>query len=1086
MISYHRCKRVLCFLLVFILAVMALSSVALAERRTVRVGFFAFDGYHTKDADGSLSGYGYEFLQHLSVYTNWKYEYIGYDKSWGEMQEMLAKGEIDMLTSAQKTEERTESFDFSDEPIGTSSAILTVNAGNEDYIPGDYSNWNGMRVGMISGNSRNADFEQLAVQDGFSYSSVYFDSTADMVEELKHGDSIDAIVTSNLRSISGESILAQFSPSPFYIMVKKGDASLLSEVNKALSRLYADEPELRTTLMNEYYSQTGGRAIPYTAEERAFIKSMQDTPLRAILNPDRAPYSYLENGKPAGMLYNVALEIISKSGLNVQFLDITDRKAYEALLESGDYDLRFDASPDYYEADRLNCRLSPEYMQTSISKLTLRGDAKLSSAGMLICGDIPRHFRNALIGGGLSLSYYNSTDELVQAVLSKECDAAYMYSSAADLAVELEPTNRLTAEKLYGYTTGYTLAMNAELDPMLYSILRKAVVSISSSDIDAFSQGYSAYSEQPFSLIRYTYDYPLHVILFVIGIFVFAGLVFIAIQLSRGRKHEAIRLEQERGRNAQLSVALKAAERADIAKNQFLSSMSHEIRTPLNAVIGFNTIARSEMAGAKTDADRRQADMRIMDYLGKSELASKHLLNIINDVLDMSAIESGKIKVAHEQFDFRSTVSALTSLFFSQAKAKGVRLEVLFDSPTEEWFVGDQMRINQILTNLLSNAVKFTPDGGSVKLSIVQHVVDEKSTGIHFEISDTGIGMTKEYLEHIWTPFEQAEASISRRFGGTGLGLSITKNLVELMGGEIRVQSESGLGTTFFVDLTLERMKQPVVTSSYDFSGIYALAVDDDVSTCDYIKLLFDRCGADCVTVNSGLAAVEAFRAAKDSGRPFTVCLVDWRMPHMDGLETVRRIHEIADKDIPIVIVTAYDFSEISDKAEEAGVNMFVSKPLFQSSLFDLLANISGRQAPQKIDKSTTHDFKGARVLLTEDNNMNMEVAKRILGSSGLKVDSAWNGREAIDIFLASKPGTYKAVLMDVHMPEMDGYEATRAIRSSAHPEAASIPIIAMTADAFAENIAQAYECGMNDHITKPIDIQALFEVLKKYIPNSI
>ena len=548
------------------------------------------------------------------------------------------------------------------------------------------------------------------------------------------------------------------------------------------------------------------------------------------------------------------------------------------------------------------------------------------------------------------------------------------------------------------------------------------------------------------------------------------------------QNEEVKRLTEARRHSEELSVALHAAERADLAKSQFLAKISHEIRTPLNAVIGYNTIARSELSGARSEEERRQADMKVLDCLTKSDIASRHLLTIINDVLDMSAIEAGRMKVEHAAFDFRSLITSLTVMFFSQARAKGVDFKVEFEKPTEEWLVGDQMRINQILTNLLSNAVKFTPEGGSVTLSVQERSVNERSAGIRFEVTDTGIGMTEEYLRHIWTPFEQAEASISRRFGGTGLGLSITKNLVELMNGQIQVTSASGAGSRFTVDLTLERTAQPDALSAYDFSHINALVADDDGSTCDYIKLLFDRCGAGCTTVTSGERAVEAFAAAKQAGKPFNVCLVDWRMSGMDGIETIKRIRQLADKRLPAVVVTAYDFSEVSAHAQALGIDRFVSKPLFQSSLFDLLANISGTQAQPDTGGKQKLDFGGARVLLAEDNNMNMEVARRILLSAGLEIDSAWNGREAVEVFSASRPGTYKAILMDIHMPEVDGYQATRMIRASGHPDAGTIPIIAMTADAFAEDVAEALSAGMNDHVAKPIDLDNLFRTLTTYI----
>ena len=543
-------------------------------------------------------------------------------------------------------------------------------------------------------------------------------------------------------------------------------------------------------------------------------------------------------------------------------------------------------------------------------------------------------------------------------------------------------------------------------------------------------------------------------------------------------------IRAEADKNRALEAALAAAEQASAAKGEFMSRMSHEIRTPLNAIIGYNTIAKNAMAEARSDEERRQADMSAMDCLTKSELASKHLLSVINDVLDMSAIESGRIKLANERFDLKSLVSSLTVLFYAQAKAKGIRFDVLFQSPAEEWYTGDQMRINQILTNLLSNAVKFTPEGGSVEMRITPSVADERHMRFSFEIADTGIGMKPEHMERLWQPFEQADSSISRRFGGTGLGLAITKSLVGIMGGAISAESEPGNGSVFRVELTLGRVEQPKATGGYDFSGIHALVVDDDDGTCDYIKLLFDRCNARCLTVTSGPDALDAFRAALERGDRFTLCLVDWRMPGMDGIETVREIRKLAGSDMPIIIVTAYDYTEIADQVADAGVTMFVAKPLFQSSLFDLLATISGTQKPQSVPKSETVSFSGARVLLAEDNKMNMEVAKRILQSTGLTVDGAWNGSEAVAMFERAAAGTYQAILMDIHMPELDGYQATRAIRHSAHPEGATVPVIAMTADAFAENVAEAYAAGMNDHIAKPIDVALLFKTLRKYIPG--
>lgn len=666
---------------------------------------------------------------------------------------------------------------------------------------------------------------------------------------------------------------------------------------------------------------------------------------------------------------------------------------------------------------------------------------------------------------------FETPEECFEALHTGQVSMAFVNTYSANVLRTDSRYASFESTALQGLEIKIRLAFPQYSDPRLISIANKALASIDASEINEIILrntiiGRSMDFE---TLLR---ENPITAIIILASFFI---LVIIAIIYISGIKQH--RLEREK--NAQLREALTLAEQASAAKGDFMSRMSHEIRTPLNAIIGYNMIAQSAVADAKNEAERKQANMNVMDCLSKSEIASKHLLTVINDVLDMSAIESGKFKIVCERFDFKNLISSITTLFYSQAKANGINMEVLFDSPTEEWYIGDQMRINQILTNLLSNAIKFTPNGGKVVMRIASKNADDEHSGLRFVISDTGIGMKQDFLENLWTPFEQADSSISRRFGGTGLGLSITKSLVDLMGGAISVKSEQDKGSTFTVDLLLERTEQPVNHRTYDFSSINALAVDDDPGTCDYIKRLFERCKARCTTVTSGEKAVEEFSHAAEH---YNICLVDWMMPKMDGLETIKRIRDIAGKDIPIIIISAYDFSEIADKADDIGVTMFVSKPLFQSSLFDILASISGDRLVQKEDRNEAFDFSGARILLAEDNMMNMEVAKRILESANLSIDCAWNGSEAVAMFNSAPAGTYSAILMDVHMPEMDGYQATTTIRASAHEDSVTIPIIAMTADAFAENVAEAYAAGMDDHIAKPIDVQVLFSTLKKFI----
>lgn len=533
------------------------------------------------------------------------------------------------------------------------------------------------------------------------------------------------------------------------------------------------------------------------------------------------------------------------------------------------------------------------------------------------------------------------------------------------------------------------------------------------------------------------------------------------------------------------SKAREQAENANRAKSDFLSRMSHEIRSPLNAVIGYNSIARTTIENKKGTLSFEMIGEKVSSCLTKSDIASRHLIAVINDVLDMSSIESGKMKVVNELFDFKELILPLTTVFYSMARSKGVDFAVVFDTPADEKLIGDQMRINQILTNLLSNAVKFTHDGGRVTLNVRQEDIDSDSVMTCFSVTDTGIGMDVKALDSIWAPFEQADSSISRNFGGTGLGLSITKNLVTMLGGEITVESTAGAGSVFSVKLKLKRSKQSNKISLYDFSQLYALIMDGDENTCGYLEIMLERIGVRCKKVCSGSEAVEAVRQSHALNDDFTMCLMDWEIPEFDGSETLRLIHEITDPDFPILIATAYDCTDIENEARSAGVTRFISKPIFQSTLFDMLVDIAGKGERSIEQTDTELRFDGTRIILAEDNKMNMEISCEILRSRGFAVDIAWNGLEAVNLFESSAAGTYKAILIDIRMPVMDGHTATKSIRGSSHPDAKAIPIIAMTADAFTENIDEAFASGMTDHIAKPINISELMNSLKHHISRT-
>ena len=530
--------------------------------------------------------------------------------------------------------------------------------------------------------------------------------------------------------------------------------------------------------------------------------------------------------------------------------------------------------------------------------------------------------------------------------------------------------------------------------------------------------------------------------------------------------------EREAERNRQIiKDALTAAEQASRAKSDFLSRMSHEIRTPMNAVIGMTTIAAASL-------DNRD---KLTDCLGKIGLSSRYLLSLINDILDMSRIESGKVSIINEEFDFRSFVEGISSLIYPQAKNKNIVFDLNIEGVVDERYRGDPLRLNQVLINILSNALKFTPEWRSVHLSIRETRRVRDRAYLQFIVRDTGIGMEKGLLERIFEPFEQGGASISHSYGGSGLGLAISSNLISLMNGHISVSSTPGVGSEFVVELPLLTVPDNTPKQDVSLEDIRVLVVDDDLVTCEHTTLILNRIGVDAEYVTSGKAAVTRVKSALQRHTCYNIALVDWKMPDMDGVETARSIRRIVGPDTLVIIMSAYDWTEIEARAREAGVDFFISKPIFQSVVQDVLLKATRRRQSADTLPVQKEDFAGRRILLVEDNEINMEIARTLLEFRNASVDGACNGQQAVKMFRSSPQNHYDAVLMDVRMPVMDGIAATQAIRGLDRADAATVPILAMTANAFAEDIERSRKAGMNEHLAKPIEPETLYARLASY-----
>ncbi len=523
-----------------------------------------------------------------------------------------------------------------------------------------------------------------------------------------------------------------------------------------------------------------------------------------------------------------------------------------------------------------------------------------------------------------------------------------------------------------------------------------------------------------------------------------------------------------------LQEAYEALENANMAKSNFLSSMSHDIRTPMNAIMGMTTIAAMNMDNPE----------RIKDCLDKISRSCQHLLGLINEVLDMSKIESGKIHFAEEEFNLSDIVENIVSMFMSQTQGKNQEFHVNVSNVTHEEVIGDSMRLQQILINILGNAVKFTKEGGKISFHICEIQSAMKGYGCYvFTIKDNGIGMEKEFIDKIYEPFVRAKDLRTDKIEGTGLGMPIVKNLVQMMNGDIQVESQLNKGSEFTVKLYL-KLNFHKNEDIKDLENLKVLVADDNRSACENACNILKEMGINAEGVFSGQEAVDKIFAAHDDNQDYFAVLLDWKMPGMDGVDTTKVIREKIGEEVLAVILSAFDYSEIEQEARNAGVNAFISKPLFRSRLVYILKSLMYNEEEQYtiLEKLQRKDYIGKRVLLVEDNELNMEIAEELLSQKGIIVDKAENGRIAVERVHEMPAGYYDLIFMDIQMPEMNGYEATMQIRASEREDLKTIPIIAMSADVFADDLKQAEKAGMNGHVGKPVEIEKLLSALEKWI----
>ena len=924
-------RRVAAFLLALCVllcaAVLAAPAVsadpAAAKVHHLRVGFYGYDGYNMFDANDRPCGYDYDVLQKLAEYENLTYEYLGFDQDTEGVLQMLENRELDLAINLRKTPEREERFVYSSQPIGSICTMLTVKAGNSHITAGDYDSYRGMKVGMsYTNNNRNLSFENFAAENGFTYEAIYFDDDDLMATALQQGQ-IDAAVSNGMRATKNEWVLETFDEQESYIVMRAKDYETQSLINSAMAKLSRAEPGWRSALTEKYSSNHTSNKISLTDQESKFVQKLnsEGRVFTVLANPDSAPYSYLDkNGAPTGILVDLMDKVAARAGLHIQILDVADRAEYEQVLASGAADFCLDMPKDAAAAEAAGYKLTDTYLTADCSWVSLRSSDNHFSKVAVADSSLFDFSQN------WSRSYqsvsYPSYDACLAALRSGEVDAYFTYRTQAERLIYEDPRNDLKTVDS-DCNVDFAVGVSQQLDVELIGILNKSIDSLTRSEVFAITNDYTNLGQLEFSIVRLFYQYPALIVLATVCVVLLIGCAMLMIRDHRTR--------------ADIEKALHKAEEASRAKTEFLSNMSHDIRTPINGIMGMIDIAQ-------TNFDDRE---RVADCLKKMRGAASHLLSLINDVLDMSKVESGTLQMLDNPFDLRVLLDSCCAIVEGQIAEHNLTFTKQIGPFWHPFLRGSELHIRQVLINILSNAVKYTPDGGTINFCASETLCEEGLVHLRMEIRDNGIGMSEEFLQHIFEPFTQEAHSSRTTYKGTGLGMAITKKLVDQMHGSLDVESEPGKGTTFTVRLSL-----PLGKAVYN---------------------------------------------------------------------------------------------------ESAQLN----------------------KAPD--------DLHGLHLLLAEDNELNREIAVALLEEQGAEITAVVNGREAVEAVKDAPPGAFDAVLMDVMMPEMNGLEATRAIRAwQQKPKETGIPIIAMTANVFADDVKACLDAGMNSHVGKPLDMKLLMaEILR-------
>ena len=926
-------------LLVFIMLAFHLSALArTSEKRVLRVAFPQVVGMSWTAEDGSHHGMLVDYLNEIAKYTGWEYEYIDTNRQT-VLNEFIA-GQYELMGGNYYIPGLEEYYAYPDYNMGYSRSLLLARSDDRTIHSYNLESMNGKTIGVYENAKENIRrLKEFLAINGLDCKFQYY-SLKDMQKNdeglyfyLMNGE-IDLLLSGIIHNHDSLRVIVTYNSQPYYIVTNPGNKEVLDGLNMALERILDANPNFAA---ERYAANFPARLVNVQFSDRDLEYVKKRKTITVAVPENWYPFYCKETSQKnhVGIMVDVLDKIKDFTGLDFSYVYAKNYSDAVHLVQRGKADILGFFLGDENDAAQLGLALSASYV--SANNIIVRNKACSYPAPGLV-GALVESQRFPSGISAEKIRSYPGIKEALAAVNSGEVDFIYGLSSKMEQDILRYHFTNLAPVTLVNDQSAISFALPTPVDPDLLTVLNKAINNLSESERTVIrNRNLESIGVSEFSLTDFIYANPLQfmfIVMFVLSV------LFTALLLAIGARMKATVIQGN----------LKRAEAANLAKSEFLSRMSHEIRTPMNGIVGMSTIAMQNIDN--TD--------KIKDCLEKVIMSSKHLLALINDVLDMSKIESGKVELRHESFNFRAFLQDFENLYGEQAKSKGISYETILASDLEVQIIGDSLRLNQVLSNLLSNALKFTPAKGMIKLRVSKTGEDQENVYLRFEVIDTGCGIAEENYDKIFESFEQENVDVTYKYGGTGLGLSIVKRFTGLMGGGIHVTSVQGSGSTFTVDLP--------------------------------------------------------FGKIKESGKP----------------------------------------TRFSD--------------------------INGRNDLAKDCYAVDYDFKGKRILLVEDNELNREIAEELIGVTGASVESAEDGVQAVEMFKESAEGYYDLILMDVQMPHMDGYEATRCIRALGRSDAQKVPIFAMTANAFAEDVQKSREAGMNAHISKPLNIRAVYKQMNRYL----